>query len=504
MAESPLDQVPFDVVSEILRWACYMPPLSSSYPPGTLTSRHTTKGIFSPDAMQWSLSRVCRDWRSLVLSYPALWSELQVHVHPQLGHRYVFTLELVLARSANHALDVEIIDLACDGDEASKPVESSSTKHEIIVRLFAESHRWRSAELHFRGRAPDKIVNLLQGRLPRLESLVLAVVPEPLRIGIGFPLSIPTIRAFADCPYLRVVDIPVPCATDIHWNLISRYRCTRQDGTVAGSRWPLDSYLTNVGECQALESLSYLDTCFHNPARSRSSLMVTNSSIRRLEVACAVILDHLILPELTDAKIVRIRARDESGGPPPSMDGVFESLEKLLLRSNRAHKITRLTLVDVSITSHAFVSAIAHMENLEELHINATPPEATKDMSFDTTPRITVNHSNNTLKKLFANLTNREKIWLPRLRVFSLSVVHDGAFPFIASDVELVRLLQFRRKGSMEPAMVKLQNFRLVQHTKNLWNPSKSIRKDLQALVDDGIILTVRVSAEADGLIVGS
>ncbi|KAF9028330.1 hypothetical protein BDZ89DRAFT_769996 [Hymenopellis radicata] len=503
MAESPLDQVPLDVVSEILQWACHVPPFSSSHTSGTLTSRGHIKGIFSPRAMQWSLSRVCRDWRSLVLSDSALWSELQVHVSSRLSQRHLSALELILTRSANRALDIEIIDHSCNGDEASKPVKFTSTRHQIIMRLFAEAHRWRSAELNFRGHEPEKIINLLRGRLPRLESLVLAIE----RTHIGFPLSIPTIRAFADCPYLRVVDIPAPCATDIHWNQISKYRCRREmphDGTFAGARWPLDSYLTNVGACQALESLSYLDTSFHNLASSRvtlSSLMVTNSSLRRLEVACAVILDHLILPALTD---VTLRSRNDTRHSPAPMDGVFESLEKLLLRSNCAHKITRLILDNVFVFPDAFAHAIAHMDNLEVLHINATPLDPTKDMPLDNTPRIGVDPSNNTLKKLFAILNNREKIWLPRLRAFGLSVTHNIAFPFIVSDVDLVRMLQFRWKGVTLRALVKLEKFRLVQHKNNSWSPSQSIRKDLQALVDNGMILTVRVSAGADGIIVGS
>ncbi|KAJ7277982.1 hypothetical protein C8J57DRAFT_1126537, partial [Mycena rebaudengoi] len=173
---SPIRSFPYDVLSEIFSWTLPSPAGGKFY---------STDISLSP----WLLSYVCRRWRNLVVSLPALWSNIRIE---NIDIPLLPLLNLQLDRSASCPLTLKF---------SSSDIEAFDLILDHADRLYTVD-LWLS----------DWMMPLLDlkatGRLPLLRSL---------RFSMSSPLL--TCRAFEVAPRLSQVyayfdnpTLPVPYA----------------------------------------------------------------------------------------------------------------------------------------------------------------------------------------------------------------------------------------------------------------------------------------------------
>lgn len=129
----PIRSIPDDILRTIFHWL-----VTSEY--GRKTScNDPVSSKYSP----WTLSRVSRGWRALVLSSPRLWSTINVIPHNSMkskkhGLFLLSKLELVLHRSAGCDLAIRLSD---------KPMLCNSSLSQNLDQLLLTTGRWRSLDV---------------------------------------------------------------------------------------------------------------------------------------------------------------------------------------------------------------------------------------------------------------------------------------------------------------------------------------------------------------------
>ena len=120
------------------------------------------------------LARVCRRWRSMVLSTPRLWSSFQVEVEGSgasgLLHdaRLMRRMKLWLERSGGCPLSVRLV---------YNPVGNVSDNRsmQLLVALIPQARRWRSVHFTLPSESILKLQDLPPNSFPILQSLTLQV-----------------------------------------------------------------------------------------------------------------------------------------------------------------------------------------------------------------------------------------------------------------------------------------------------------------------------------------
>ncbi|KAJ7245480.1 hypothetical protein C8J57DRAFT_1725203 [Mycena rebaudengoi] len=164
----PAFSLPNELISEIF---IHFLPIYPRCPP--LSGKH------SPDA----LTRICRKWRAIALSTPALWRAIS------LEYDKVDMIKAWLHRSGRLPLSLQSDSHTCDEDE-------------ILEAIFFHRARWEhvSLEIH-----PTRLpVPSLEGPLPLLRELELHISAQP---NTAIPLT------FNEVPQLTTVtlwDFPYP------------------------------------------------------------------------------------------------------------------------------------------------------------------------------------------------------------------------------------------------------------------------------------------------------
>ncbi|KAF7980290.1 hypothetical protein HWV62_39063 [Athelia sp. TMB] len=135
------------------------------------------------------LERVCRRWKDISRSTPALWSYIKIHFwegQEDFDRRIVSTY---LTRAGNHPLTISL---------GSRMAVSSSLNmdHPALALLVAHCERWHAAYLHLSSKVLLQLSEI-RGRLPSLHKLHIYTTTEEDDI---------TIVAFADAPMLRYFD----------------------------------------------------------------------------------------------------------------------------------------------------------------------------------------------------------------------------------------------------------------------------------------------------------
>lgn len=140
--------------------------------------------------LPWSLSQVCRSWRTIVHATPILWSYIAIkfNTKPIRLRSQEDRLKLILQRSANADLRISICGIMKQGDK----------RLSLLLILVAHSERWRYLNLGLT--MPTETFMALQavkGHLPRLSQLNLKWTPKQ-------PI---TIDMFSVAPQLETVSI---------------------------------------------------------------------------------------------------------------------------------------------------------------------------------------------------------------------------------------------------------------------------------------------------------
>ncbi|KAJ6595056.1 hypothetical protein DFH09DRAFT_1024921 [Mycena vulgaris] len=106
-----------------------------------LTSPHTR--LIAGEATTqppWYIGHVCRLWRDAALSYPLLWTNIEIHLCPSLSFKANYPLSMVetqLLRSTNAPLEVTF-----DWWPGSIDVDLR-----VLDAVFSHNNRWRSLDL---------------------------------------------------------------------------------------------------------------------------------------------------------------------------------------------------------------------------------------------------------------------------------------------------------------------------------------------------------------------
>ncbi len=216
---SPIRRFPTEILAEI-----FIQSLEDHY------------DIFDTKRGPWGLCHVCRRWRDVSRSFPALWASLSIeslHLQPQLRHADLpAILEDVLALTSNRKLNIRyslksviICDRSLPDSYLPKTIWSNrgSNSWDILQLLFEllvrHSTRWKTAWLVI----PFKLGSTLQTARGRLTSLVsIDFSPcNPLHyysmcfnpVSIDVLSTAPKLQSLTITPAPNTVALPhIPCS----------------------------------------------------------------------------------------------------------------------------------------------------------------------------------------------------------------------------------------------------------------------------------------------------
>ncbi|KAF9529982.1 hypothetical protein CPB83DRAFT_905567 [Crepidotus variabilis] len=123
----------------------------------------------------WIISGVCRHWRSIALSTPALWSRIILKFSEIFGQRREINpvlkyIQILLHRSANAP-----ISLSC---EIGRPAWEHGPAHAFFDLLFPTSDRWEMLYIRGAGVKTIEAFGRIRGHLSILRVLSLSVVND--------------------------------------------------------------------------------------------------------------------------------------------------------------------------------------------------------------------------------------------------------------------------------------------------------------------------------------
>ncbi|KAF9035373.1 hypothetical protein BDZ89DRAFT_1062144 [Hymenopellis radicata] len=387
-----------------------------------------------PSRTIWQLSQVCQTWRNLAFSLHSCWSSiaLKFPLLRSASERDVELLAFVLERSHQHALDIIFI---------RNSVEDLPFLRRMREKVFAESHRWRTARvIDYHKVRPDLLYAPLRGRLPQLELL------EFDSVGT---MDSDIISAFKDCPRLvtvgltgvdpRIVELPMKQITCLH---LSYHR--RQGADYFGA------YVDLIGQCPLLESLR-VDSA-SELARDPLLQSLTLPCLRDLNALYPYLLDSLTLPRLEVAAL-------DASCSLPHPDTLY-SFYCLIRRSDCASNLTELRIIQVPLTlhrsePHLLLSVLSQTTELATLHLCTSgldsqhlPDEWSKTQIIE-------------VMKALAVVPGHCVAFLPRLASLDIRKAdHDAdCIPYLEPHNDFVAMLKARHAGD-EDGLSKLEEFR--------------------------------------------
>ncbi|KAF9014631.1 hypothetical protein BDZ89DRAFT_1076404 [Hymenopellis radicata] len=304
----------------------------------------------------WRLSQVCQTWRNLAFSLHSCWSSI-VLKSPLSWPASERGVELL----AFHLLDISV------GQELDQNnIEDLPFLHRMREKVFAESHRWRTARLvDYHEVSPDVLYAPLRGRLPQLELLDFNSVGA---------MDSDIISAFKDCPRLVKVTL---IGADLHMVElpIKQITCLCLYDNWLGDN--LRAYADLIGQCSLLEIL--LVDLVSEPAQDPLLQSLTLPSLRDLTATYPYLLDSLTLPRL------EVAALYQRFGDDLNPDTLY-SFYCLIQRSNCASNLTELRIIAVPLTlhrsePHLLLSILSQTTKLATLQLEAA--STLRDRSYD-------------------------------------------------------------------------------------------------------------------------
>lgn len=154
-ADAHINRIPVEILGEI-----FMHCLTENHP--TQTTPLPTSLSPSSQADPQILGEVCRFWRDVTLSTPALWSKIWIY-QPQ--HAQVQRVALWLNRSRAYPLDIRIVQFL-----SSVTRENHAAADEILSLLVSQVYRWRKIYFRFSSSAQRPLLLLPVGATSKLES----------------------------------------------------------------------------------------------------------------------------------------------------------------------------------------------------------------------------------------------------------------------------------------------------------------------------------------------
>ncbi|KAF7331394.1 hypothetical protein MKEN_00017400 [Mycena kentingensis (nom. inval.)] len=328
------------------------------------------------------LASVSRHWRAVALDTPGLWSKITVNTarwpeRPILPDKLLGYTQTALARSKNHALNIQLVANSNDATSAA-----------VIALLVQHAPRWRHLQL----RIHKDQLNLLEpirGCMPLLETLVLHTRAR-------------RIHMFAAAPRLKSVTFwgPSDCDLSLPWDNI-------------------DLFQSSGGQMQATTSLSFMSflppgsaSYFYINAAGMppESIVLPHiiSRVHRFGVDVGSCMHHKhTLRRLwesvtfTDLRHLYVKPRPKHS--TPIWDSA--SFHALSLRSRFCESLVSLAL-RVAIIEPELVDVLSSLPALEELGLT--------DLIWAEPPMAVI--TNSLLRKLTWDSSSSRCIILPRLQ----------------------------------------------------------------------------------------
>ncbi|KAF9043862.1 hypothetical protein BDZ89DRAFT_1059342 [Hymenopellis radicata] len=280
---------------------------------------------FNASGPIWQLSHVCQRWRNVALSLHSFWSTMDLRF-PKAARREadVQRLETVIQRSRQGLLDVSLVSLYSGTDP--------SILKRILDVVLAESYRWRVLHLSDDRGSLNMLYAPLHNQLPRLQRLSLdcgQIEPKDQSV-------------FKDCPCLTKLtlggSLPV---VEFPWDQITELDLAGMDAE--GDEDDLRACMRLIGQCPSLETLTVPYWYLEDDEAAPPYIPTTCSNVHKLDTKSVRVMDALTLPRLREASL----------DPNPGM-GHYDALslfKQLLICSNALSALTSLSLESVPLAA---------------------------------------------------------------------------------------------------------------------------------------------------------
>ncbi|KAF7974511.1 hypothetical protein HWV62_12086 [Athelia sp. TMB] len=242
------------------------------------------------------LELVCRRWKDVIRSTPALWSSIALRLHKRSGRRDLAVASTCLARSGRHPLSISL-----ELEWQSLRYRGSDRGYPALALIVAHCERWQTVYVEF------QLMNVLseladvQGRLVSLERLHVT----------SFTADNTPFEVFGLAPRLRFLDITATGYKYIIW------------GGAFGLPWKglttlvIDERHTNevlgmLADCQNLVYLKALISDYTCPA-GIDGPTIQLAHLRSISLTLPevpTILPKLILPALTQISFTTITTKN--------------------------------------------------------------------------------------------------------------------------------------------------------------------------------------------------
>ncbi|KZP14990.1 hypothetical protein FIBSPDRAFT_833602, partial [Athelia psychrophila] len=126
---------------------------------------------FSPHDPPFVLERVCKRWKDIVRSTPAMWSCISVDTQKQRQDSNLQIISTCLARSAAHPLLISFKSQLFDDDDDDDASDTHS--EQVLALLTAQCERWHTVHIELPWRLVDRLL-VVKGRIPLLHDLHLS------------------------------------------------------------------------------------------------------------------------------------------------------------------------------------------------------------------------------------------------------------------------------------------------------------------------------------------
>lgn len=259
-------------------------------------------GHKEPLPFHWTIIRVCRRWRRLLLNLPMMWSRLRVRFSQQ-RHSSNLLRHLQFVLMCSRETPLQVLCYGCLKTDLEEERKAAVAAVEMCRVFFSSCHRWKTADIRL-SNYPLDVLLPLHHNLPLLEEFHLYVNP-PQRVPNQPVLDVR--RVFDDAPLLKIVTVyhPKTLTFEFPWSQVTEFNSGREHEHIDGEYSSHCCYMIDaISKAQNLERFGFDcessriidDSPFqHQPA--------TNGTLRALTLNESRLMDLLTLPAATSVTL---------------------------------------------------------------------------------------------------------------------------------------------------------------------------------------------------------
>ncbi|KAK1225797.1 hypothetical protein PQX77_011246 [Marasmius sp. AFHP31] len=308
----PIRRLPPEILAEIFR-ICTFGDTDLVYAdfPGSLDTRKAP----------WTLSQVCRAWRSVAAFTPSLWTQVNIPRVAKISPNRATLLEALLSLQLERSGGQNLSLFYCSG---SAPATSNERPQEVFLSMLcSRASQWRTTRLEI---DVDSLYSLggFHGAFCSLKRLEIGFVPDSWTSD-----AISACCAFEDCPSLTELGLhgkaqALQKGVRIPWKQITRYESREDNGWIPD----LDAHIQTLSKLERVE-VCILDSAWDDLSVPQPplNLPLKLSFLHTLVVydnafcpgSASTLMKRLVLPAL---RVLRVSA--EFGHP----DTMLEFLDR--------------------------------------------------------------------------------------------------------------------------------------------------------------------------------